>query len=224
MNLFADSNVVFSIIILENLRKSLWIMRNQNNEKIENNNWGFVIFCYAHMPRKIPKQRKGDRALWLWQARGLSAAATCLTFKSPPAASHYAGISQILFFWIYKIQSLSLSLFWNLTGHVRTTKIGKCLIIEQDYLFSMIRLIFIFMFLYMTYVVYCRTFLHFMPSLFNNLKKSNSEKVSTPKLGVLNIEFALKLRIYRFLKSLICLKLIRKKFSTTLYTQFNYLT
>ena len=34
-----SSNVVFSIIILENLQKSLWIMRNQNNEKIETNNW-----------------------------------------------------------------------------------------------------------------------------------------------------------------------------------------
>ena len=39
-----------------------------------------------------------------------------------------------------------------------------------------------------------------MPSLFNNLKKSNSEKVSTPKVGVLNIECAFKLRIYRSLK------------------------
>jgi len=34
-----SSNVVFSIIILENLQKSLWIMRNQNNEKILTNNW-----------------------------------------------------------------------------------------------------------------------------------------------------------------------------------------
>ena len=36
---------------------------------------------------------------------GLSAAATCITFKTPPAAST---IPQILFFWIYKIQSPSL--------------------------------------------------------------------------------------------------------------------
>jgi len=55
-------------------------------------------------------------------------------------------------------------------------------------------------------------------------KKTNSENVSTPKVGVLNIEFVFKLRIYRSLKSLICLKWIRKKFSTTLHTQFNYLT
>ena len=41
-------------------------------------------------------------------ARGLSAAATCLTFKTSPAASLYAGIPQILFLWIYKIQSPSL--------------------------------------------------------------------------------------------------------------------
>ena len=56
------------------------------------------------------------------------------------------------------------------------------------------------------------------------LKKTNSENVSTPKVVVFNVEFALKLRIYRSLKSLICLKCIRKKFSTTLHTQFNYLT
>ena len=37
-------------------------------------------------------------------------------------------------------------------------------------------------------------------------KKTNSENVSTPKVGVLNIEFVFKLRIYRSLKSLICLK------------------
>ena len=37
----------------------------------------------------------------------------------------------------------------------------------------------------------------------------------------MNVEFALKLRIYRSLKSLICLKWIRKKLSTTLHTQFN---
>jgi len=39
--------------------------------------------------------------------------------------------------------------------------------------------------------------------------------VSFPKVGVLNVEITLKLRIYRSLKSLICLKWIRKKFSTT---------
>ena len=48
------------------------------------------------------------RALRLGQARGPSAAATCLTFKTPPAASIYAGIPQILLFLIYKIQSPSL--------------------------------------------------------------------------------------------------------------------
>ena len=36
-------------------------------------------------------------------------------------------------------------------------------------------------------------------------KKTNSKSVSTP-VGVLNVEFALKLRIYRSLNSLICLK------------------
>ena len=39
---------------------------------------------------------------------GPSAAATCLTFKTPPASSLYAGIPKILSFWIYKIQSPSL--------------------------------------------------------------------------------------------------------------------
>jgi len=124
-----SSNVVFSITILENLRKLLWIMRNQNNEKIETNSWTrFFIFD-----------------------------------------------DKINFF--------------------------------------------LKMFLYMTSVVYCRTFLHFMSSLYNNLKITNSE---TPKVGVMNVEFALKLRIYRSLKSLLCLKWIRKKFFTTLHTQFNY--
>ena len=63
----------------------------------------------------------------LGQARGPSAAATCLTFKIPPAASLYAGIPQILFFWIYEIQS-PFALFWNFAGHVRTTENGKCLL------------------------------------------------------------------------------------------------
>ena len=106
-----SSNVVFSIIILENLRKSLWIMRNQNNEKIETNNW------------------------------------------------------------------------------------TRLLIFDDK-----INFYFLNMFLCMTSVVYCRTFLHFMSTLFNNLKKTNSENVSTPKVGVLNVEFARKLRIYRSLK------------------------
>ena len=63
-----------------------------------------------------------------------------------------------------------------------------------------------------------------MSSLFDDLKKTNSENVSIyppPKVGILNVEFALKLRIYRSLKSLVRPKWIRKKFSTTL---FNYLT
>ena len=66
------------------------------------------------------------RALRLGQVRGPSAAATCLTFKTPPAASLYAGIPQILFFWIYKIQSPFLRPGYS-TGHPRTTVYGKCL-------------------------------------------------------------------------------------------------
>ena len=129
-----SSNVVFTIIIIENLRKSLWIMRNQNSEIIETNN----------------KTR---------------------------------------------------------------------LLIFDD----KINFYFLSMFLYMTSVVYCRTFLLFMSSLFNNFKKTNSENVSTPKVVVLNVEFALKLSIYRSLRRFICLKWILKNLST-LHTQFNYLT
>ena len=49
---------------------------------------------------------------------GPSAAATCLTFKTQPAASLYTGIPQILFFWIYKILSVlefsgALNTTWN---------------------------------------------------------------------------------------------------------------
>ena len=46
----------------------------------------------------------------------------------------------------------------------------------------------------------------FIMIMINNFKKTNSENVSTPKVVVLNVEFALKLRNYRSLKSLICLK------------------
>jgi len=55
-------------------------------------------------------------------------------------------------------------------------------------------------------------------------KKTNFENISTPKVGVLNVEFALKLMIYRSLKNFICLNLIRKMSSRTLHTQINYLT
>jgi len=58
-----------------------------------------------------------------------------------------------------------------------------------------------------------------MSSLLNNLIKTDSENVSTPKVEVLNVEFALKLRIYRSLKSVICLKLISKEvFLNTAYS------
>ena len=42
---------------------------------------------------------------------------------------------------------------------------------------------------------YCIIFTLFSSTLFNNWNKTNSVNVSTPKVGVLNIEFALKLRI-----------------------------
>ena len=87
-----SSNVVFSIIILENLQKIFVNKKNKNNEKIETNNW------------------------------------------------------------------------------------TRLLIFDDK-----IDFYFLNMFLYMTSVVYCRTFLHFMSSLFNNWKKTNSQNVSTPK-------------------------------------------
>ena len=60
-------------------------------------------------------------------------------------------------------------------------------------------------------------------NLITDSKKTNSENVSILKVGVLNVEFALQLRIYKSLKSLICIKWIRKKLSTTLYTQLPYI-
>ena len=56
-------------------------------------------------------------------ASGPSAAATCLTFKTPPAASLYAGIPIDIIF--LGLQNSIPSLFF--TGHVRTTENGKCL-------------------------------------------------------------------------------------------------
>ena len=44
-----------------------------------------------------------------------------------------------------------------------------------------------------------------------------------PKSMILNVDFALKLRFYRSLKSFKCLKWIIKNLSTTLHTQFNYI-
>ena len=81
-------NVVFSIIIIENLRTSLWITRNYNNEIIETNNW------------------------------------------------------------------------------------TRLLIFDDK-----INFYFLKMFLNMTSVVYCRIFLHFMSSLFNNLKKTQDLQI-----------------------------------------------
>ena len=70
------------------------------------------------------------------------------------------------------------------------------------------------MFLYMTSVVYCRSFLHFMSSLFHNLKKT----YPTPKVGVLNVEFELKLGIYRSLKSIIVSNESEKSFPQNAYS------
>ena len=54
---------------------------------------------------------------------GPSAAATCLTFKTPPADSLYAGIPQTLFFRIYKIRSPSLcfEIFWGIEHNMNPT-------------------------------------------------------------------------------------------------------
>ena len=58
-----------------------------------------------------------------------------------------------------------------------------------------------------------------MSSLFNNLKKVNSQNVTT-----LMNNFALKLSNYASLKRFSCLNWIPKKFSTILHSQFNYQT
>ena len=74
--------------------------------------------------------------------------------------------------------------------------------IEQDNLFSILRFIFILnMFLCMTSVVYCRTFFYILCRRYLIILKTNSENVSSLNVGVLNFEFALKLSIYRSLKS-----------------------
>ena len=52
-----------------------------------------------------------------------------------------------------------------------------------------------------------------MSSLFDPILK-----MYPPKSTILNVDFGLKLRIYRSLKSLICLKWILKNLSTTLHT------
>ena len=113
------------------------------------------------------------------------------------------------FLWIYsQISSnssnvvFSLIILENLQKSLWIMRKLK-LIIEQDYLFSMIRLIFIFSTCSYSWRLYCRTFLQ-LCRRYLIIKKTNSENVSTPKVGVLKVEFALKLRINRSLKCLIC--------------------
>ena len=60
-------------------------------------------------------------------------------------------------------------------------------------------------------------------SLFNNLKKTIL-KTHPLTSTTLNVDVALKLWIYSFLKSFICLKWTLQNFSTTLHTQLNYLS
>ena len=50
------------------------------------------------------------------------------------------------------------------------------------------------------------------------IEKKQFWKRYSPKSTILNVDFALKLRIYRSLKSVICLKWILKNLSTTLHT------
>ena len=99
---------------------------------------------------KAPKKS----SLYWFQARTKSAA-TCLTFKTPPAASLYAGIPQILFFGIYKIQSPSLCFgilrgiahkrnptlpnFWTINNFVISMKISSNTVFtRQDLLTDMV--------------------------------------------------------------------------------------
>ena len=81
----------------------------------------------------------------------------------------------------------------------------------------MIRLIFIFSTCSSTTNQFTVEFiLHFMSSLFNNFKKLILNIVSTPKVGVLNVEFTLKLRIYRSLKT--SQTNLKKAFHNTAYS------
>ena len=63
----------------------------------------------------------------------------------------------------------------------------------------------------------------FFSSLFNNLKKTDSENVTT-QIHDFERRHALKLSNYASWKSFICLKWILKNVSITLHTQFNYRT
>ena len=58
--------------------------------------------------------------------------------------------------------------------------------------------------------------------LFSTLNKSIL-KTYLPKNTIFNVDFLLKLRIYRFLKSFIFLKWILKNLFTTLHSQFNHI-
>ena len=60
-------------------------------------------------------------------------ARTCLTFKTPPAASSTQAIPQIFFFWIYKIQSPSLC-FGILRGMCAQHRMANAWIIYQSVL------------------------------------------------------------------------------------------
>ena len=66
----------------------------------------------------------GSSAAARTEAMGPSAAATCLKFKTPPAASLYEGIPQILFFGSTKFNPPLSVLEYH--GALRATENGNC--------------------------------------------------------------------------------------------------
>ena len=64
--------------------------------------------------REIPKQREGDWIL-VNTLSGPSSAATCLAFKTPPAASLRRHSTDIYFLDLQN--SIPLSLLWNFPEH-----------------------------------------------------------------------------------------------------------
>ena len=65
-----------------------------------------------------------------------------------------------------------------------------------------------------------------MSSLINNLKKTNSENVSTPKVGVVNVEFALNTQDLQIFNKFYMFQMNPKEvFHNTVYSvQLPYIT
>ena len=90
-------------------------------------------------------------------------------------------ISFSLLYWIYYFLWISS----QISSNSSTNNWTRLLIFDDK-----INFYFLHMFLYTTSVVYWRTFLHFMSSVFNDFKKLILKTYPLPKYRVLNVEFA----------------------------------